>query len=548
MQLQDTDTRLNDLIEAIISIAGLDFSKKLLVSGRDDLIDVVSSGFNMLSEALEETVVSKDALQESEEKYKMLFSTANDAIIIMRSGKLRECNKKALEFFACEERDIIGKSLKEFITKFHAPEFLGKNFIRRISKEVQEKGFFNFPIRYKRKDNSFFNAETSMAVFNLNGESYVHGIIRDVTKKKEIEDALRKNMAQFKALFDHAPNPMLLTSNRRFLRINPAFQELFGYSASEIHNLSINHLTHPEDREMHIPYEAMLISKEIQKFSLEKRYVKKNGEIFHGSVNLSLIQTKEQQPLFIVQIQDITTRKLAEKQVNDHLLELQKTNEELDKFAYIVSHDLKAPLRGISTLADFIQEDIKSGNTEEVIENMDLLKGRVTRMSNLINGILEYSRIGKMEGELSQIDLNQFLPEIIELIAPPSNVTIEIDPSLPNIYSIKTGIQQIFQNLISNAIKYNDKDQCVIKIRFTNHAKNYEFRIKDNGPGIPKEYHQKIFGIFQTLQPRDRVESTGVGLSIVKKRVEHLGGRIRVISQEGMGSTFIFNLKKHCKN
>lgn len=227
--------------------------------------------------------------------------------------------------------------------------------------------------------------------------------------------------------------------------------------------------------------------------------------------------------------------------------ELERSNQELAKFAYITSHDLKAPLRGISTLAGWIEEDlIKQEITPSVKEYLHLMKNRTSRMEKLINGILEYSRVGRTETEPDFLDLKEELKDISkDLLTNFPNTTIKIEPNIPKIYINRHRIYQIFTNLMQNSCKYNNKKEILIEINYTDTETHHVFTIKDNGPGIKKEYHQKIFEIFQTLQSKDEIESTGIGLTLVKKIVEDLGGTIIVNSSgDNEGCEFIFTLKK----
>jgi light-regulated signal transduction histidine kinase (bacteriophytochrome) len=233
-------------------------------------------------------------------------------------------------------------------------------------------------------------------------------------------------------------------------------------------------------------------------------------------------------------------RKDAESKLISNLKNLEKSNKELDQFAYVVSHDLKAPLRAIASLADWIEEDLEDKITKESKANLELLSGRVLRMESLIHGILAYSKAGKNKGELKIINLNELMFEVVDSINPSSNIRVNIQPNLPLIESEKTKLLQVLGNLISNAVKYMDKPNGIININYLDLEGMCQFSIEDNGPGIEKEYHNKIFVIFQTLSARDEIESTGIGLSIVKKIIEDQGGKIWVESELGKGSKFIF--------
>jgi len=227
-----------------------------------------------------------------------------------------------------------------------------------------------------------------------------------------------------------------------------------------------------------------------------------------------------------------TTEKLAE------------VNQELNDFAYVVSHDLKAPLRAVTQLAGWIATDYADALDEEGQEMMSLLIGRAKRMHNLIQGILEYSRIGRVKEREKEVDLNWLVQDTIEMLAPPKHIQMTIKSELPTVVGEQTRLEQVFANLLGNAIKFMDKPAGCVIIDCADEGPHWLFSVADNGPGIEEKYYDKVFQIFQTLAPRDQFESTGVGLALVKKIVETSGGRVWVESEVGKGSTFYFTLPK----
>lgn len=219
--------------------------------------------------------------------------------------------------------------------------------------------------------------------------------------------------------------------------------------------------------------------------------------------------------------------------------ELKKKNNELDQFAYVVSHDLKAPLRGIDNIISWVEEDHANELTESVKHNLDLIKGRTKRLENMINGLLAYARIGKLKRNVEPVSIGILLLELKELLVP-SHFNFLVKGEMPVLNTEKIQIEQVFSNLISNAVKYNHKVSGTIIIEARAFPGYYEFSVSDDGIGIQKDYFEKIFMIFQTLQERDAFESTGVGLAIVKKIIDEKKGSISVESEEGKGTTFRF--------
>jgi signal transduction histidine kinase len=223
---------------------------------------------------------------------------------------------------------------------------------------------------------------------------------------------------------------------------------------------------------------------------------------------------------------------------------LKTKNEELDQFAHIVSHDLKGPLRGIDNVITWIEEDHQQELSPKLQEYLKIIKGRVIRTENLIQGILSYARIGKEVVPKEEVDVNELLEEVKESIPPSSNIQLKAE-KLPTLYTERIPLFQVLSNLISNAVKYNDKEKGEVKVYHIDKGDRYEFFVEDNGPGISEHYHKKIFVIFQTLKDRDTFESTGVGLAIVKKILDARTETIKINSEPGKGSTFSFTWSKN---
>jgi PAS domain S-box-containing protein len=243
---------------------------------------------------------------------------------------------------------------------------------------------------------------------------------------------------------------------------------------------------------------------------------------------------------------DVTEHVRAQQELTELALALERTNRELDSFAYAASHDLRAPLRGIANLAQWIEEDLVSTGQlrDETREMLELMRGRMHRMEGLIEGLLEYSRAGRIRHAPETVDIGDVVDDVIDLLSPPETVSIHIGPDFPTISTERLLVQQVLMNLIGNAIKHADRKDAAIEVTSQRVGQFYEFSVRDNGPGIPPEYHDRIWGIFQTLEARDRVEGAGIGLALVKKIVESQGGRVWVESAPGKGATFRFLWRK----
>ena len=225
-------------------------------------------------------------------------------------------------------------------------------------------------------------------------------------------------------------------------------------------------------------------------------------------------------------------------------IKLQAVNKQLEEYVYIVSHDLKAPLRGLSSLSQFIEDELGTEATTEAKDLLAMMKSRTDRMQQMIDGILHYSRMSNYVGEKEEVNVNYLINNIIDLISPPENVRIEYPDQLPVLETERIKIHEVLQNLLLNSIKHNDKSDIRIKISVRDLGEWFEFSVIDNGKGIKLEHQERVFGLFQTLMPKDRSEGTGLGLTIVKKLVEQQSGKVTVKSEFGKGSTFSFTWKK----
>ena len=223
---------------------------------------------------------------------------------------------------------------------------------------------------------------------------------------------------------------------------------------------------------------------------------------------------------------------------------LERSNQELDAFAYAASHDLRAPLRGIANLAQWIEEDLSDQLHDETREMLALMRSRMHRMEGLIQGLLEYSRAGRVHHDVESVDTARVVHDAVDLLSPPAAASVTLAPDLPTVICERLPLQQVFLNLIGNALKHANRIDPNIAITARDAGEFYEFAVADNGPGIAPQFQERIWGIFQTLEARDTTEGTGIGLALVRKLVESQGGRVWVESTPGAGATFRFRWRK----
>jgi PAS domain S-box-containing protein len=337
---------------------------------------------------------------------------------------------------------------------------------------------------------------------------------------------------------------------------NDAAVAMFGYDRSVILGQSWTMLLGTESQNLlPLPIPGKVMDTDIGHL-WQTMGQRQTGDYFPIEISISKIDLDDRQ---IAIVRDITFRKQIEAKLEARAEELNRLNaalrrtnatlaernQELDRFAYVTSHDLKAPLRAISNLSNWIAEDLGNDLPSENQHQLQLLRGRVARMESLLDGLLEYSRIGRQKIPIEVTDVRELVTEVIKLIAPPSTFTIEITTDLPLLRTRQLLLKQVLIGLIDNAIQHHPSPHGKVHIAATDLGDRYEFAVTDDGRGIEPQYQAKIYTIFQTLQARDLHESTGIGLAIVKKIVETEGGTIRLQSSLGQGATFRFTWLKH---
>jgi len=473
-----------------------------------------------------------------------LLETASEAMLIADpDGSILLANPAAERLFGYTRDEFTGLTIEDLIPQYlWAPhdkkrdDYATSPNSRPMDTELEIVGF--------RQDGGECAADVSISPLE---EGRVLATVYDITRRKQAEQSLAAAREFAESIVDTIQEPLVvLDADERVVSANRVFYRVFQLTEEETLGQIFFEL---HQRQWDIPALRQLLAEVLP----QKRRVEA-FELQHdfrgiGSrtllISAGMIEGKsDQSNLTLLTFLNITERKRLEAEQARMIHELESANEELKNFAYVVSHDLKAPLRAIGSLADWIAADQQDRLDAEGQEHLRLLIQRVRRMDGLIDGVLRYSRIGRLHEAAVEVDLNELLHEVIDSLAPPAHIAVRVASGLPSIRAERTAIQQVLQNLIANAIRYMDKPQGRIEIDCTDQGESWRFSVADNGPGIEARHFERIFQLFQTLNPRDRVESTGVGLAIVKKIVEQCGGQVWVESIPGQGSTFSFTLSK----
>jgi PAS domain S-box-containing protein len=449
------------------------------------------TGFAKVTRDLSERREAEETLRRSEERFRLLVQSVKDYAILMldAEGRVSTWNEGAERIKGYTTDEILGRSF----TAFYPDEAIAAGLPQHELESAARHGRFEDEGWRVRKDGSRFWANVIITpLHNTDGRLIGFSkVTRDLTARRDAEAQARRLAAEAAAREEAARR------SEELAQLNDQLQE--------------------QAAELEAQTEALR--------ALTEDLLQKNDQL-----QAALSDAR-------------TARDSAERAA----AAATEAYRELDQFAYVASHDLKAPLRGIANLAQWIQEDTGERLGAESLEHMRLLQGRVHRMEALIDGILAYSRAGRVLSAPEPVDTGALVREAIELLAPPAGVIIEVPAQMPAFDAERVPLQQVFLNLISNAVKYTRaaRPDVMVRIDWRDAGDSFEFLVSDNGPGIDPQYHERIWGIFQTLAPRDKVEGTGIGLSVVRKIVEARGGFASVESAPNEGAKFRFTWPKY---
>ena len=324
--------------------------------------------------------------------------------------------------------------------------------------------------------------------------------------------------------------------------VNQAMLRMFGYDESELIGQPIERLVPERFRANHPSLRAGFFADPLPRAMGAGRDLfglRKDGQEFPVELGLNPVHT-EDGLMVLASVLDITQRKQAEVELREFATDLERSNKDLDEFAYVASHDLRSPLAAIKDLAKWVQEDNQDSLPEKSRKHLSQMLQRVGRLERLLEDLLQYSRAGRRHWHIERVDTNNMVREIVTLLNPPRPITVTVASGMPNFATARTPLEMVFRNLIGNAIKHRERDELQIEVQCRANGQFYEFVVRDNGSGIDPQFHAQIFKLFETLRPRDEVEASGMGLAIIKRTVESYGGTVSVESAVGHGATFRF--------
>lgn len=493
--------------------------------------------FAML-EDITEKKLHEERLEIEKNKYQSIIANMNLGLIeVDLNDKISLVNQSFVEISGYSEKELIGRNASKLFLTEESQALIKEK--KRLRKEGISDSFEVKVITKEGKKKTWLlsGAPNYDLQGNLIGSIGIH---LDITEQKEQEERL----FLLSLIAEKNINAVVICDKEGKIEwVNKSFIEMSGFSSAEIIGKKPGHILQGIETNLEtVKYLSDQIKKGLP-FNCEVLNYTKTREKYWVSIQGQALYNKEGEILkFFAIEEDITQKKILEDQREELVQSLAKSNQELEDYAAIVSHDLKSPLRSIHSLLSWIKEDNDKIFSEETHQYFSMIENKVEKMDYLIDGILTYAKIDKIDVSKEKVNINEIVKNIIDIIHIPENINVIVKKQLPQVRADRFRMQQLFQNLISNAVNYIDKPQGKVEIDFKENKREYIFSIKDNGPGIAKENQENIFKIFQSFTSSDK--STGLGLSIVKKIIEKYNGKIWMESELQKGTTFFIQLKK----
>ena len=507
----------------------------------------------LVTAAIRNITIRKDAdahLVQMEGRYRGLLEAAPDAMVVVNAdGEIVLLNVRAEKQFGYPRDELLGQKVTTLIPVGFAERLIADD-LRSTAEALAQQIGTGIELVAVRKDGSEFPIEIMLSPLESTEGILVTAAIRNITTRKDADAHLVQMEGRYRGLLEAAPDAMVVVNAAGdIVLLNAQAEKQFGYPRDELLGQKVTNLI-PQG------FAERLVADDLRSAAdasaqqigtgIELVALRKDGTEFPIELMLSP-HDSDDGTLVTAAVRDITTRKEAERHLVSKIEEVSRSNEELEQFAYIASHDLQEPLRMISSYTELLARRYKGQLDEDADEFIAFAVDEATRMQHLIQDLLAFSRVGTQGRELADTSAETaFLQVLVNLAGSieDSGAVVTHDP-LPQVVADEMQLIQLVQNLVGNAIKYRRETTPKIHISAAENGEGrWLFSVEDNGLGIDPKYFAKIFVMFQRLHKREEFTGTGIGLAISKKIVERHGGTISVESAPGEGSTFRFDLKK----
>lgn len=520
----------------------------LAACGTAEVLDVVSHhAFALIKRGGAWQMVRNDArkqyeslLQQGEEDIRAIMDAAHESIYLFAAdGTILAVNTTAANRSGCMLHEVVGH---------HFSEVVPAQLVVSRKARLRDVVLTGEAVRFVDESDGVILDHHYYPILEGGQVRRIAAVSQDITERKraeaEAEEQLRASEEQFRAAFESAAIGIeQLDLEGHFLLGNAKLAEILGMTLEEIHKLTFAHITHPADLLREQPLLDQLLAGTRPSYTIEKRFLHKDGYPVWVRVTSSLTHENPQRSLILI-IEDITARKQVEEALRQTATELARSNKELGLFASVASHDLQEPLRAVSGYVTLLEAHMRDGlDAKEQQYIAGAIQG-AERMQRLITDLLALSRVGTQGKAFAPVDLNTALMQALQCVSisiQETEAQICSDP-LPTINADAEQMAQLLQNLIGNAIKFHGDQPPQIHIGVQPRDDCWLFSVHDNGIGIEPQYFERVFLLFQRLHTRTQYPGTGIGLAICQKIIERHGGTIWVESQPGHGTTFFFTI------
>ena len=501
-----------------------------------DQVQLLTTSRKELTDEIEERKLIEQRLRDAEILYRTLFDQSPDGILLINpeTFKILKFNAAALDILGWSDEAFSLLSIQDIDTQFDLEALRGLN-----QKLIKER-VLDFNSQLIRFDKSTIEASVSLTLVEIDGQQLIHAVFRDISEMLQRMSELEQSESRFRRAIAEAPFPVLIhTEEGQVLQLSNSWLELTGYGLSEMSSLQeLSKLFSAEEYSRFLGTSQQLTESEERAWDGSFRiWTKNNQQMNWDFSSTSLGVLPDQRAVFMRMAVDMTEHNLSQKK-------LEQSNKDLQQFAYVASHDLQEPLRVITGFIELLAKRYHGQLDDKADQYIDFITDGATRMRSLISGLLGYSRVISRHTPRKLFDVNDVLADVLQdlsLRIEETGTKIEFEPQ-PQITADSDQIKQVFQNLISNSIKFNRTPEPLVRISSYSDSGFWYFSVDDNGIGIETQYRERIFDIFQRLHSREEYEGTGIGLAVTKRVIERHGGVMTVAESDLGGSCFTFSI------